>query len=125
MGQKWVGQSKHLFILFFYAFLQAYLTSQGKPWLSFTALNVWMSTHQSPPGTTIQMEHILALVSHTCFSWFTQSTDPRGLPTSLSQGRHHFSDLLCGVFCRFNLPTQGRFSCIVVILVKMHIRLKL
>jgi len=60
--------------------------SLERPWWSCTVPNVWTSTHQSPPGTTTQMEHILALGSPTCSSWFTLSTGPRGPPTSLSPG---------------------------------------
>ena len=45
-----------------------------------------MFTHLSPQDITIPMVHISVQDSHTCCLWFTQNTDPRGLPTSLYQG---------------------------------------
>ncbi len=51
----------------------ASVTFLERPWSNYTALNAWTSTLQSLQDTITLMEHILALVFHTCFLWCIQN----------------------------------------------------
>merc|ERR1712135_209867 len=57
----------------------------GRRWSSYTVLNARMYTHLNHPVTTTPMVHTLALVSHTCYSWYTQNTDQSAPQTTLFQ----------------------------------------
>ena len=53
----------------------AYQKYLAKRWSSSIVRNVWMFTHREVHVIIIRMEHILAQVFRTCYSWFIRSID--------------------------------------------------
>ena len=76
----------------------AYPMCRERPWSSYTVQSVSMSTRPNRQSITTRTAPTLARVSHTCFSWCTQSIDLNVRPISLWPGK-----------TKKNRPTKRRF----------------
>lgn len=72
--------------------VQDYRMSLENQWSSCTVPSVVMCTLPNLQGTTILMVSTLALVSHTCSSWYILNFDLQSRPTSLFQGMMMFGE---------------------------------
>ena len=94
-----------------------------RPWWSSTAQSVWMCTTQSHHVTITRTAHTLVLVSHTCYSWCIQSTDPNDQLIASHQGSWNCINitffLIISIYVRISIK-PSLICCNVAFAKKLH-----